>query len=137
MSNLAVNGSRVASRQLIENGCVKILHHLLNKQTRDEELKDNLNFVSELLNSNEDAMCSFEAYQEEVSSGTLTWSPPHLSEKFWRENWLRFEGDNFKVIRDVVSFLYSSNKVNLPIACRDIGNFAIYHPRGRRFIYFL
>ena len=41
---------------------------------------------------------SFEMYEKEVASGELCWGVVH-TEKFWRENFLKFEREAFKTIR--------------------------------------
>ncbi|KAH7817316.1 putative vacuolar proton pump subunit H [Monocercomonoides exilis] len=126
--------SSMAGQQLIEAGCVKALHILLSKQWRDDELKNDLQWVADTLNKKEDQMCSMEAYAAELKSGRLTWSPPHVSEKFWKENYSRFDSENFQMVRDLATLLFSQDPVTLAVVCRDIGNFAVFHPRGRALI---
>jgi V-type H+-transporting ATPase subunit H len=41
---------------------------------------------------------SFEKYQKEIESQSLEWGPIH-SEKFWKENYKRFEDKDFFTIK--------------------------------------
>ena len=72
-----------------------------------------------------------ERYEREVESGQLKWSAVHTTE-FWKENYKRFEDDNFKLIRHLATVLATAVDVGtLTVACYDIGEFARFHPHGR------
>eukprot|EP01106_Pelomyxa_sp_JSP_P000987 TRINITY_DN1146_c0_g1_i1.p2 TRINITY_DN1146_c0_g1~~TRINITY_DN1146_c0_g1_i1.p2 ORF type:complete len:121 (+),score=31.97 TRINITY_DN1146_c0_g1_i1:205-567(+) len=80
-------------------------------------------------------MSSFDVYKQEVLSRRLEWSPVHNSDKFWRENALRFEENKHEllvILRDILKT--SRDPVTLAVACHDLGEFVHYHPRGRTII---
>ncbi|KAK2964217.1 putative V-type proton ATPase subunit H [Blattamonas nauphoetae] len=127
-SNVSVHN---ASQILIENNAMKVMHHLLSQKWRDDDLIDNLQWVCDHLNKAEDDLCSMDAYIAELASHRLSWSPPHTTDKFWKENYHRFEAEDYQLIRELLAFLYTQDKQTIAIACRDIGNIAVFHPRGR------
>lgn len=77
---------------------------------------------------------SMERYEREVESGQLRWSPVHTAE-FWKENFKRFEEDNFRLIRHLATVLATGVDIlTLAVACYDIGEFARFHPHGRLYV---
>lgn len=60
-------------------------------------------------------------------------SPVH-NERFWRENALKFEDDDYKLVRLIISQLSSNNEEALEVACYDLGEFARFHPDGKRYV---
>jgi len=77
-------------------------------------------------------LSSWERYLAELISGNLEWSISHKSERFWRENVLRFEDDKFRALGILTELMRVSTDENvISIALHDVGEFARYHPRGR------
>lgn len=94
-------------------------------------------------------LCSnFERYCHELSNGKLKWSILH-TEKFWLENVMQFEKDEFKAIQQLADIikLYAHNiiqksetgeskeeidAVTVAVACFDIGEFARLYPNGKK-----
>ena len=56
------------------------------------------------------------------------------AEKFWRENVHRFEEHNFQLIQTLVNLLDSQDELTLAVCCYDLGEFARFHPDGRRLL---
>jgi hypothetical protein len=79
-------------------------------------------------------LSSFEMYVAEVSAGQLTDSPVH-SEGFWRDNVLLFEEKNFWLIKELGTLLdVVDDDTTLEMCVYDFGEFARFHPDGRRVI---
>jgi len=76
---------------------------------------------------------SFEKYQAEVLSGRLEWTPVH-SEQFWRENNTKFEEKSFALIKSLIGLLETGTDLTMEVACYDLGEFARFHPDGKRII---
>jgi len=67
-------------------------------------------------------------------SGNLTWTPVH-TEVFWRENINKFDQKGFALIKQLVLVLDDSkDEMALEVACYDLGEFARFHPDGKRII---
>jgi V-type H+-transporting ATPase subunit H len=104
------------------------------QQWDDEEIADDARAIEASLSKDIKELSSFEMYEREVMSGELTWSVVH-TEKFWRENFQKFDKENFKLVRALVSLLtMKEDKATLEVACFDLGEFARFHPNGKKVI---
>ena len=56
----------------------------------DEEMEDDLIFVTAKLQEVEQTLSSYDEFCSEISTGRLQWSPVHTNGKFWRDNCHRF-----------------------------------------------
>merc|ERR1711966_349845 len=54
------------------------------------------------------------------------------SEKFWVDNYLHFEKDEFRAIKKLVDIASTSkDPTTLAVACHDLGEFTRLHPQGK------
>ena len=53
-------------------------------------------------------------------------------EKFWRENVMVFEKDEFITIQKIERLLDSDDPATQAVACYDLGEFARLHPAGKK-----
>eukprot|EP00899_Mesostigma_viride_P002596 jgi/Mesvir1/12337/Mv00523-RA.1 len=99
----------------------------------DEDLLEALEALEELLTNTIKVLSSFESYKRELMSGTLNPNTSsHKDEAFWKENILKFEVEDFQVVRVLVKLLETSNDPGtLACACHDLGQFVQHHARGR------
>lgn len=74
-------------------------------------------------------------FSKELLSGQLEWSPAHKSERFWRENVTHFNSNNFELIGVLAALLESKETLTKAVACHDLGEFARYHPTGKRVLH--
>jgi len=116
---------------MINSGLLKVLSSLEGRKWNDDDLENDIRVVDQTLQKAVAVLSSFERYSAEILSGNLEWSPVH-SEKFWRENNLKFENDNFNLIRALISLLDSQDELTLEVACYDLGEFMPFHPEGKR-----
>lgn len=122
---------------ILQCGFSKILTGLLARRWGDEDVASDLGKIDEALQKNIAKMSSFDAYNAEIVSGDLCWSPCHKSEKFWRENATRFEENKCRVLGLLVQVIKEGrdrDPLPLAVALHDIGEFARFHPRGRAII---
>eukprot|EP01095_Lingulamoeba_sp_RSL-Kostka_P011968 TRINITY_DN4674_c0_g1_i1.p1 TRINITY_DN4674_c0_g1~~TRINITY_DN4674_c0_g1_i1.p1 ORF type:complete len:446 (-),score=124.56 TRINITY_DN4674_c0_g1_i1:250-1587(-) len=121
------------NQQMIENGVMRVLEILQLKNWSDEDVISDLEKLTEVLEANIVELSSFDIYQNEVESGSLDWNnPAHKSEKFWRENVMKFENDDFYLLGILINILEDSQDATiLAIALNDLGQFLKFHPRGR------
>ena len=68
-------------------------------QIADEEIRDDIDFLNKKLELLVNDVSSFDEYAAEISSGRLSWSPVHKSDKFWRENASRLNENNFYLVK--------------------------------------
>jgi len=78
------------------------------------------------------ALTSLERYRREVASGVLRRSPLHDSDAFWAENAERLVDSNCALLKQVLALLAAArDPATLAVACRDVGQFVVFHPSGR------
>lgn len=118
------------SKEMVTFGLLKTLGTIRSRKWKDEDLVKDMARVEETLEECMAELSSFDMYKSEVEGGKLSWTPVH-TENFWRENINKFEGQNFNLIRALVSLLDSEDDQVLEVACYDLGEFARFHPDGR------
>ncbi|GAM29018.1 hypothetical protein SAMD00019534_121940 [Acytostelium subglobosum LB1] len=130
LRNLLGHGDN--NEEMIECGFVRMLNFLSNKKWGDQDIVDDISTLSETLSQDIARMSSFDKYRAEVLSKELEWSPVHKSEKFWKENAVRFEENSHNVLKFLHLILQKSdNPLHISIACHDLGEFVRFHPRGK------
>jgi len=67
-----------------------LIDNLSKTNIKDEDLKNDMESVGEILEKNIKILSSFEKYVKELNTDKLDWTPVH-TEKFWKENVKRFE----------------------------------------------
>ena len=115
----------------------------------DEEMEDDLNFVSQQLQEVEQTLSSFDEFCSEISTGRLQWSPVHTNNKFWRDNCHRFVEKasiqistfpktvifvkDYKILRSIIHVLQTTEEPEtLCVGCHDLGEFVRHYARGRQ-----
>jgi V-type H+-transporting ATPase subunit H len=83
---------------MVDNNLLKVVDNELRKNIKDEQLKDNLEKLAEILERNYRILSSFEKYNKEIQTDKLNWGPCH-SEKFWKENVKKFEQNEYFLIK--------------------------------------
>lgn len=80
----------------------KLLPFTENLSTRkwsDSDILEDIEFLKNELQENFQSLSTFEEYSSEVETGKLTWSPPHKSEVFWKENAQRLNEQDYRLLR--------------------------------------
>lgn len=115
---------------MIDNRLLKIIDTILKGNIKDEELINEIKDIGAVLESNIRVLSSFDKYVKEVNSEMLEWSSVH-NERFWKENALKFEANEYHIIKKLKHLLNSKRAINVAVACYDIGEFCRFYPRGR------
>ncbi|SCU96628.1 LAFA_0G07272g1_1 [Lachancea sp. 'fantastica'] len=121
-----VKGNKATIRQLLLLGnALPILQSLSERKYSDDELRQDLSTLKELLEKTYQELTSFDEYEAEVNSKLLVWSPPHVDNGFWSENIDKFKDDNWKLFKKLVAILTVPNnepstKIALQVALSDI-----------------
>jgi len=95
-------------------------------------LYDSVKSVTALVQKAVAEHSNFNRYEREIKMKKLSWGFIH-SEKFWVQNYLAFEKDEFAVVKALIDVVSDdrSDSVTLAVACHDIGEFARLHPSGK------
>jgi V-type H+-transporting ATPase subunit H len=128
------NNNDIAAEEMIGLGLINVIDTLQKRKFKDADIVPDMNYCYEILTSTIQKLSSFELYQSEVLSGALTWSPAHTNEQFWRENINQFEHKGFKIIQRLIELLADEDDSVREIAASDLGEFARFHPEGKRII---
>lgn len=130
------------SAEVVKNNCLSMLQSKVKKllelmqqvQTDDPEIVDDVEFLDKKLETLVMDVSSFDEYTLEISSGRLSWSPPHKSDKFWRENAQKLNENNFFLVKKLIETLKNeqTNSQHLEIVLNDIGQYVRYYNRGKK-----
>jgi len=121
---------------MIGSGIMDTLNMLNTKKDQfgDEDMVEDIIYLEKHLDPIMNAMSSFDRFKQEILSDKLDpSSPSHKSERFWRENFARFEEDDNAVLlklKEIISREEEDPRV-VSLACWDIGEFVRFHPRGK------
>lgn len=118
---------------MIGHGLHKLIPSLQARKWKDTDVTKDMQTVLEALQSKIQQLSSFEMYLTELQSGNLTWTPVH-SETFWSEHKNKFEEKNFELIKRLCELVDSENETTVEVAAYDLGEFARFHPEGRRVV---
>jgi len=125
--------SKKFNEEMVACGVNKTIDSLNSRTWKDDDLINDMETVKKELDETIILLSSFEKYQSEVYSGRLEWTPVHC-EQFFRENSTKFEGDSFSLIKSLTSLLSSNDELTAEVACYDLGEFARFHPDGKRIL---
>lgn len=101
-----------------------VLQNIKTRQVADQDLQEDLESLSNLLEEYTSSRTTLETYAGELDSGHLRWSPPHKNADFWRENALSIitteNGAYMRKLAEILSKDWSSDKQVLAIGCSDV-----------------
>lgn len=110
---------------------LKIIDTLLKGNIKNEELLEQIRNTGTVLENNIKVLSNFDKYQKEINHDVLEWSSVH-TERFWRENAMKFEQNDFQLIKKLREILQGRDEKNVSIACYDLGEFCRFYPKGRK-----
>ena len=117
---------------MLQSDILTLVKTFKARQWHDEDIKDDLVYLEDVLTARKTEMTSFEAYSTEVDSGKLVWSPPHKSDEFWSANAKQLVKDDYSLVKQLARILSTAqDHVTLAVACHDIGAFVKNYPDGR------
>merc|ERR1712194_989059 len=115
----------------VEKVVLESVQALEYEKWRDAELYDDIRDMSTQIGTKVQEMSSFDRYERELKEGKLKWGFIHSS-KFWAENVLKFEQNDFRALKMLAAMLESSDATTLAVACHDLGDFVTMHPLGKK-----
>merc|ERR1712117_35631 len=119
------------AEEIVESGILDMVQQLEFEKWRDAELYDDIRDLSGQIQTRTQEMSNFDRYVRELQERTLKWGFIH-SAKFWAENVLMFEKDNWKALKELATLLTSPDATTQAVACHDLGEFVTMHPLGKR-----
>merc|ERR1711871_99082 len=137
------------NQTMIDNDAMKQLAVLGNRKWSDEEVREDLDFISDSLAKSVHVLSSIDMYRKEIASGKLEWTPVHKSETFWRDNVTKLcpVGGSVATSEDLMALITLLNAKfdkgsglsmeeaeTVAVICHDLGEFARFHPNGKRIL---
>lgn len=117
---------------MVQAKVLKQLDILKGHKFDDPDIIEDIDFLTEKLQSSIQDLSSMDEYSSEIKSGRLEWSPVHKSDKFWHENATRLNEHNYELIKILIHLLESSHdSIVLSVAAHDIGEYVRHYPRGK------
>jgi len=129
----ATDDAKLMAAGMIGAKIQKTLEILQEQPLDDEEMEDDLIFVTAKLQEVEQTLSSFDEFCSEIATGRLQWSPVHTNGKFWRDNCHRFVEMDYKILRSIIHVLQTTEEAEtLCVGCHDLGEFVRHYARGRQ-----
>jgi V-type H+-transporting ATPase subunit H len=136
------------NEDMIGHGLVPVVETLQKRKFKDPDITQDMGRIVEVLYETIRNMSTFEKYSVEVTTGALTFNnPAHKNEVFWRENITQFEAKNFALVAQLIKWAdvqppgtYSGpgaaerEESAREVACFDLGEFARFHPEGKKVV---
>ncbi|XP_072029376.1 V-type proton ATPase subunit H-like [Amphiura filiformis] len=120
---------------MIQCKVMKQLEVLEGQKIEDEDITEDIEYLSTKLVDSMQDLSSFDEYSSEVKSGRLEWSPVHKSEKFWRENCMRLNEKSYELLKILTKLLETSrDPLVLCVSAHDIGEYVRHYPRGKNIV---
>eukprot|EP00933_Yihiella_yeosuensis_P053782 TRINITY_DN52076_c0_g1_i1.p1 TRINITY_DN52076_c0_g1~~TRINITY_DN52076_c0_g1_i1.p1 ORF type:complete len:445 (-),score=106.94 TRINITY_DN52076_c0_g1_i1:174-1508(-) len=126
-------GDKALCEDIVELNVLDVVQQLEAEKWRDTEMYDEIRDLSMKIATEVNELSNFDRYEKELQSGSLQWGFIHES-KFWAENVLKFESNDFRALKVLASLLQSpsTDATTLAVACHDLGEFVTLHPLGKK-----
>merc|ERR1712185_135132 len=122
---------KAINEDMVEEGMLEVVQNLEYEKWRDNDLYDDIREVGQMISNEVKERSNFDRYMKELESGNLAWGFIHSS-KFFGENIMKFESNDFKAVKSLASLLAQDDNTTLAVACHDIGQFVSLHPAGKK-----
>jgi len=119
------------AEEVVEQALLEVVQQLEYEKWRDTELYDEIRDLASMISTRVQDMTNFDRYERELQEGHLKWGFIHSS-KFFVDNVLKFEQNDFRALKLLGGLLDSSDPTTLAVACHDIGEFVATHPLGKK-----
>ncbi|KAK9174148.1 V-ATPase subunit H family protein [Cryptosporidium meleagridis] len=132
LKNVMNNDAAIES--IIDLGLLQYLTILEYEKWLDPEIYEEIRQGQIMIDQKLKQFSNFDRYCIELEKKKFKWSFLH-TEKFWLENVMNFETDEFAAIKKLAHLLKTSDDpVTLAVACFDIGEFARLYPMGKQIL---
>ena len=112
---------------MIDNSLMVFLTNELRKNIKDEQMKENMNFLLDTMERNYQVYSTYDKFLKELATEKLAFGPVHTA-KFWKEHIKKTEADDFSIVKDLIKLLDSPDETTQAVACFDLGEFSRLHP---------
>jgi V-type H+-transporting ATPase subunit H len=121
---------------MIGSRLLELMVSFCSRKFSDDEILADVHFLKKELSEVYHTLSTFDEYDSEVHSGQLTWSPPHRSEVFWRQNVRKLAHDDARTLKCLVRLAVDAqtSPTVKAVAVHDLGQFIKYYPDGKKIL---
>lgn len=133
--NMVNQAPKVSIGSLISQSAMPMLKTLKDRKWADDELIEDLQYLSDHLQEEFDLMTTFDEYNSELSTKKLKWTPPHRSDSFWRENAFKFKEHDWSALKQLSQLIgtaSANDTVTLAVGCNDINRLINEFPESTK-----
>jgi len=127
--------SKALQEDIATTGVLQAVQALEYEKWRDAELYGQIVDVSRAISSAVSEVSKFDRYLKELQSEKLRWGYLHTT-KFWAENYTNpdLNEDVVDALKKIIQEKSSYDPESAAVACNDIGEIAVFHDRGKKWI---
>ncbi|KAJ3258864.1 H(+)-transporting V1 sector ATPase subunit H [Boothiomyces macroporosus] len=138
--NMLINAPTENIIPMLGHKLLGVIETLSVRKWSDPEITEDLMYVREELSHHVASLSTFDEYSTEVLSRRLEWSPPHLSEQFWKLNSNKLNDNQFELVklihinnRTLVDIIKTSEDPTvLSVAAYDLGQYCKYANNAKK-----
>ncbi|CAH0474282.1 unnamed protein product [Peronospora belbahrii] len=130
LQNLLGKLSGFFNERMIDSGLLKTLNNMRERKWADEDIVNDIQSVRDVLIREYKELNTMERYEKELKTGRLNWGLLH-TDKFWKDNFMRFENKDFELVRLLIELLESDESKTVAVALFDLGEFVRFYPNGK------
>lgn len=112
-SNNVKGHKQIIKKLLLLGNALPVLQSLSERKYSDEELRQDMVTLREILEEEYKELTSFDEYVAELDSKLLCWSPSHVDNGFWSDNIDKFKLQNWKLFKQLISLLIETKETGL------------------------
>ncbi len=121
---------RFNAHRMLAAELLPLLNSLKSRKWSDQEIEEDLSFLTETLQKTFDTMTTLDSYLVELDSGHLRWSPPHKSKTFWSQNGRLLTPQHLEKLSQILKT--STDDTVLAVCCSDVQNYLSEVPSARK-----
>ena len=136
-----LSADQALGEQMSIHGLAKTVSVYSLRHWDDEDVDEDLGVLDACMKKCDQILSTWDVYEKDLFSGSLTWSSVHKNEVFWKENCRQFVEKDFELLRVLIALIKESEKkivevssTTLAVACFDLGQFAVFYPNGKSIV---
>jgi V-type H+-transporting ATPase subunit H len=122
--------SPALTEDIASNSLLETVQSLGFEKWRDSDLYEQIRALGQSIQSAVSEVSNYDKYKKELTSGQFTRGYLH-SAKFWAENYNNFKKED---VKELSNLLDKGNEETRAIACFDLGELAVLHRDGKKWI---
>ncbi|KIY66259.1 ATPase V1 complex subunit H [Cylindrobasidium torrendii FP15055 ss-10] len=133
--NLLVKAPETNIPAMLASQLLPFTKNLSGRKWSDEDIMDDIQYLKDELTVRFESLSTWDEYTSELSSGHLSWTPVHESDEFWKENALKLNENDCKLLKDLLKLLNDAQEpLVIAVAAQDVGQYVKHCDRGKKLV---